>query len=152
MSFPVLISSCLLGIDCRYDGTHSRCEQVIKQAHEIRWIPICPEQMGGLPTPRPPSNIVNGDGKGVLAGEARVINSLGEDVTDAFIKGGRECLKLAKITGAKKAILKNKSPACGLNTPYCETDTGHGLGVTAALLLSASIEVIEIGPEEKIRI
>ena len=149
---PILISSCLLGIECRYDAGHNRVEDIIKKAQEMQLIPICPEQFGGLPTPRAPSNIVKGDGKGVLAGQARVINSLGEDVTGAFIKGARESLKLAKITGAQKAILKNKSPSCGLNTPYCETDTGYGLGVTAALLLSAGIEIIEIDPEKEIRI
>lgn len=149
---PVLISSCLLGIGCRYDGGHSRVEEIIKKAQEMHLIPVCPEQLGGLPTPRAPSNIVKGDGKGVLAGDARVINSLGEDVTGAFMKGARETLKLARITDAKKAILRNKSPSCGLSTPYCETDTGFGLGVTAALLLGAGIEVVEIGPEEKTRI
>ncbi len=146
---PVLISGCLLGIECRYDGGHSRVEEIIEKAQEMQFIPICPEQLGGLPTPRAPSNIVKGDGKGVLAGHARVINTLGEDVTEAFIKGAQESLKLARLTGAKKAILKNKSPSCGLNTPYCETDTGYGLGVTAALLLSAGIEIIEINPEKK---
>jgi uncharacterized protein YbbK (DUF523 family) len=149
---PVLISSCLLGIGCRYDGSHSRVEEIIKKSQEVQFIPICPEQLGGLPTPRAPSNIVKGDGKGVLAGQAQVVNSLGEDVTGSFMKGARETLKLARITGAKKAILKNKSPSCGLTTPYCETDTGYGIGVTAALLLSAGIEVVEIDPEQKVRI
>jgi len=146
---PILISSCLLGIECRYDGGHSRAEKIIEVAQEIQFIPICPEQLGGLSTPRAPSYIVKGDGKGVLSGHARVINSLGKDVTRAFIKGAQESLKLARLTGATKAILKNKSPSCGLNTPYCETDTGYGLGVTAALLLSAGIKIIEINPEEK---
>ena len=146
---PILISSCLLGIECRYDGGHSRAEEIIEVAQEIQFIPICPEQLGGLSTPRAPSSIVKGDGKQVLSGHARVINSLGKDVTRAFIKGARESLKLARLTGATKAFLKNKSPSCGLNTPYCETDTGYGLGVTAALLLSAGIEIIEINPEEK---
>jgi uncharacterized protein YbbK (DUF523 family) len=149
---PVLISSCLLGIGCRYDGSHSRVEEIIKKSQEVQFIPICPEQLGGLPTPRAPSNIVKGDGKGVLAGQAQVVNSLGEDVTGSFMKGARETLKLARITGAKKAILKNKSPSCGLTTPYCETDTGYGIGVTAALLLSAGIEIVEIDPEQKARI
>jgi len=149
---PVLISSCLLGIGCRYDGSHSLVEEIIKKAQEMQFIPVCPEQLGGLPTPRAPSKIVKGDGKAVLAGGAQVTNSLGEDVTAAFIKGARETLKLARILGAKKAILKNTSPSCGLNTPYCETDTGYGLGVTAALLLSAGIEIIEINPDEEIRI
>lgn len=149
---PVLISSCLIGIACRYNSSHSLVEEIVKKAQELQFIPICPEQLGGLPTPRAPSKIVKGDGKGVNAGHARVINSLGEDVTAAFIKGAQETLKLARIIGAKKAILKDKSPSCGLNTPYCETDTGYGLGVTAALLLSAGIEIVEINPEEKIRI
>ena len=148
----VLISSCLLGIGCRYDGSHSGVEEIIKRAQEMGLVPICPEQLGGLPTPRAPSSIVKGDGTGVLAGRAQVMNSLGEDVTGAFMKGARETLKLARITGAKKAILKDKSPSCGLNTPYCETDTGYGLGVTAALLLSAGIEIIEIDSEKEIRI
>jgi len=146
---PILISSCLLGIECRYDGGHSRAEEIIEKAQEIQFIPICPEQLGGLSTPRAPSYIVGGDGKGVLSGHARVINSLEKDVTEAFIKGARESLKLARLTGTTKAILKDKSPSCGLNTPYCETDTGYGLGVTAALLLNAGIKIIEINPEEK---
>jgi uncharacterized protein YbbK (DUF523 family) len=146
---PILISSCLLGIECRYDGSHSRAEEIIQKAQEIQFIPICPEQLGGLSTPRSPSYIVKGDGKGVLSGHARVINSLGKDVTEAFMKGARESLKLAQLTGATKAIVKDKSPSCGLNTPYCDTDTGYGLGVTAALLLNAGITIIEINPDDK---
>jgi uncharacterized protein YbbK (DUF523 family) len=145
---PVLISSCLLGIACRYDGGHSRVEGIVTKAHEIHLIPVCPEQLGGLPTPRAPSNIVDGDGEGVLARHARVVNARGEDVTRAFLKGAQETLNLARMTGATKALLKDGSPSCGLATPYCETDTGYGLGVTAALLLSAGIEVIEINPDE----
>ena len=146
---PILISSCLLGIECRYDGGHSRAEEIVQKAQEIQFIPICPEQLGGLSTPRAPSYIVKGDGKGVLSGNARVINSLGKDVTEAFIKGARASLKLAQLTGATKAIVKDKSPSCGLNTPYCDTDTGYGLGVTAALLLNAGITIIEINPNDK---
>jgi len=147
-----LISSCLIGIACRYNSSHSLVEEIVKKAQELQFIPICPEQLGGLPTPRAPSKIVKGDGKGVIAGHAQVIHSLGEDVTGAFIKGARETLTLARIIGTKKAILKHKSPSCGLNTPHCETDTGYGLGITAALLLSAGIEIVEINPEQKVRI
>jgi uncharacterized protein YbbK (DUF523 family) len=146
---PILISSCLLGIECRYDGGHSRAEEIIQLAQEIQFIPICPEQLGGLSTPRAPSYIVKGDGKEVLSGHARVINSLGKDVTEAFMKGAQESLKLAQLTGATKAIVKDKSPSCGLNTPYCDTDTGYGLGVTAALFLNAGITIIEINPNDK---
>jgi uncharacterized protein YbbK (DUF523 family) len=146
---PVLISSCLLGMRCRYDGGHSRAEEMVKKAEELQFIPVCPEQLGGLPTPRAPSKILKGDGKGVLAGHAKVVNSLGEDMTEAFIKGAQEALKLARIAGAKRAILRNGSPSCGLHTPYCETDSGYGIGVTAALLLSAGIEIVELDPGEK---
>jgi uncharacterized protein YbbK (DUF523 family) len=144
---PVLISSCLLGIACRYDGEHSRVEELVAKLRDLHFIPICPEQLGGLPTPRSPVTIIHGDGRAVLTGNGKVMNSLGQDVTAAFLKGARETLRLAEISGAKTALLKNKSPSCGLATPYCETDTGYGLGVTAALLTSAGIEVIEIDPQ-----
>ena len=145
----VLISSCLLGIECRYDGRHNLCEEILEKAQGLQFIPVCPEQLGGLSTPREPSNIVKGDGRDVLAGSARVINALHEDVTDAFIKGAKETLRIARITGAKKAFLKNNSPSCGLSTTYCEKEIGYGFGVTAALLQSAGIEIIEINPAKK---
>jgi len=88
----------------------------------------------------------------VLCGRAQVLNNRGEDVTGAFLKGAREALALAKLTSAHKAFLKGKSPSCGLRTPYCETTTGFGIGVTAALLLREGIEVVEIDQEEKNRI
>jgi uncharacterized protein YbbK (DUF523 family) len=145
---PVLISSCLLGIACRYDGGHSRVAELVAKAQDLHLIPVCPEQLGGLPTPRSPVTILNGDGRAVLAGQGQVINSSGQDVTAAFLKGARETLRLAEISGATTALLKDKSPSCGLATPYCETDTGYGLGVTAALLTSAGIRVIEINPQD----
>jgi uncharacterized protein YbbK (DUF523 family) len=144
---PVLISSCLLGIACRYDGGDSRVAELVAKAKDLHLIPICPEQLGGLPTPRSPVTILNGDGRAVLAGQGQVVNSSGQDVTAAFLKGARESLRLAEISGATTALLKDKSPSCGLATPYCETDTGYGLGVTAALLTSAGIKVIEIDPQ-----
>jgi uncharacterized protein YbbK (DUF523 family) len=113
----------------------------------MHMIPVCPEQLGGLPTPRPPSIIVDGDGEAVLRGQARVVNDRGDDVTEAFVKGARETLALAKLTGAYKAFLKGKSPSCGLRTPYCETETGSGIGVTAALLLRNGIEIVEVNGE-----
>jgi uncharacterized protein YbbK (DUF523 family) len=148
----VLVSSCLLGVECRYDGSHSLTEEIAGKARKMHMIPICPEQLGGLSTPRPPASIVNGDGEDVLCGRAQVLNNRGEDVTGAFLKGAREALALAKLTGAHKAFLKGKSPSCGLRTPYCETTTGFGIGVTAALLLREGIEVVEIDQEEKNRI
>jgi len=143
----VLVSSCLLGIECRYDGNHSLSAEIAEKALQMHMIPICPEQLGGLSTPRPPATIVNGDGEDVICGRAQVINDRGEDVTQAFLKGAFQALALAKLTGAHKAFLKGKSPSCGLKTPYCSSDTGYGIGVTAALLLRNGIEVIEVNGE-----
>jgi len=144
---PVLVSSCLLGVSCRYDGGHSLAQEIASKVGQMHLIPICPEQLGGLPTPRPPSNIVNGDGEDVLQGRAWVRNDRGEDVTGAFLRGAHQALALARLMGAQKALLKGKSPSCGLRTPYCETATGDGIGVTAALLLRNGIEVVEVNAE-----
>jgi uncharacterized protein YbbK (DUF523 family) len=144
-NYPVLISGCLLGIPCRYDGRGSGCSGIIRIASSINFIPFCPEQLGGLPTPRPPANIVGGDGRDVLSGDAKVINSHGEDVTDAFSRGANESLKLARLMGAEIALLKDKSPSCGLFTPYCDMLNERGIGVTAALFNSSGIRTLEIG-------
>ena len=144
-NFPVLISGCLLGISCRYDGRESGCPGIIKTVSLVNFTPFCPEQLGGLATPRPPANIVGGDGRDVLSGKARIINSLGEDVTEAFRRGAYESLKLARLMGAKIAVLKDQSPSCGLFTPYCESLDKKGIGVTAALFDSSGIKTLEMG-------
>lgn len=109
---------------------------------------MCPEQLGGLPTPRPPANIRGGDGRDILTGSARVINDEGKDVTNTFKKGAEEALRLTKITGASIAIMKNRSPSCGLRTPYCDKPTGLGIGVTAALFESQGIRIFELGSND----
>jgi len=143
-----MISACLLGIPCRYDGRHSSCPALISSLGSIHFIPFCPEQMGGLPTPRPPSDIKGGDGRDVLAGNARLINTDGKDVTEAFINGSRAALKLAGLAGSSIALMKNKSPSCGLQTPYCEKPSGLGIGVTAALFESSGIRMFELGSQD----
>ena len=145
--FPILISACLLGVRCRYDAGERGCPALVRFASSARVIPFCPEQLGGLPTPRPAANIVGGDGRDVLSGKAKLINARGDEVTDAFLRGARESLKLARLTGAKRAVLKDKSPSCGLKTPHCESPTGSGLGVTAALFILNGLKVIDIKPE-----
>ncbi len=146
--FPILISSCLLGIHCRYDGRESGCPSLIDFASSAHIIPICPEQMGGLPTPRPPARIVGGDGGDVIAGKAKVINSLGEEVTAAFRKGAEESLRVARLAGAAMAIFKDKSPSCGVITVQCEGLEGPGMGVTAALFQKSGIRMMEVGGGE----
>ena len=145
---PFLVSGCLLGLGCRYDGGTCSSPSLIRFASSANLIPICPEQLGGLSTPRPSASITGGDGDDVLSGYARVVNKKGEDVTDAFKRGAEESLRLARLMGAGIALLRENSPSCGLSTPYCESETGFGKGVTASLLHSSGIKVIGILPDE----
>jgi len=143
----MLVSACLLGIRCRYDGRDSKAPALVGRAGDFIPIAVCPEQLGGLPTPRPPAIIQGGDGRDVLEGHARIWNERGEDVTALFLKGAQETLKLGRICRARVALFKDRSPSCGLNTPYCERP-GGGMGVTAALLHAEGIRVVEVRPDQ----
>ncbi len=147
---PIMISACLLGINCRYDGGHSACSDLVEFIGSVPFVPFCPEQLGGLSTPRLPATIKDGDGRDVLSGKARLINTANENVTDAFIKGAYEAYSLAKLSGASLAIMKDKSPSCGLKTPYCDKTASEdsGFGVCAALFISRGIRVFELGRED----
>jgi uncharacterized protein YbbK (DUF523 family) len=136
----ILVSACLLGINCKYDGTSNKNEKILKLAKDFILIPVCPEILGGLPTPREPA-----EQKG-----NRVITKSGKDVTKYFEKGAKEVLKICKILKIKKAILKQKSPSCGCGKIYDGTFSGkliRGDGVTARLLKENKIQVFS---EEKI--
>lgn len=135
----ILVSACLLGINCKYDGGNNFNQKVFDLVKEGKAIPVCPEQLGGLKTPRIPSEIKMIDGKRC------VINSEGEDVTENFEKGAIEVLKLAKELDIKKAVLKSKSPSCGVNKIYSgefNKQLVDGNGITADLLIRNGIEVI----------
>jgi uncharacterized protein YbbK (DUF523 family) len=139
-----LVSACLLGTNCRYDGGSFHDERLLELARQGMVIPVCPEQLGGCGTPRPPCEICGGSGGDVLDGRCRVVNARGEDITDNFIKGANETLKLAETCGAQKAILKARSPSCGHGRIYDGTFSGKiigGNGVTAELLVRNGIEV-----------
>ncbi|GMR04561.1 MAG: DUF523 domain-containing protein [Thermodesulfobacteriota bacterium] len=139
---PVIVSACLLGIRSRHDGEDSYDERAVKAAG-TRPVPVCPEQLGGLPTPRARARIHGGDGHCVLEGTALVKDEEGGDVTRAFLRGAFDVLNIARITGAKRAVLKEKSPSCGVNSIIGDADGGvvRGRGVTAALLAREGIEV-----------
>lgn len=145
---PIMVSACLLGICCRYDGKHSLCSDLLDFVSSHPFLPLCPEQLGGLPTPRFPADIKGGDGYDVLSGNARLINTEGKDVTDAFKNGAEKALKLIQLAGVEIAIMKDKSPSCGLKTPYCEKPNGAGVGVTAACLRTSGIRIIELGSDD----
>jgi uncharacterized protein YbbK (DUF523 family) len=142
----VLVSACLLGVNCRYDGSHAYCPEVFDELWRSHFIPVCPEQLGGLPTPRTPAHIAGGDGWDVLRGRAKVINRRGKDVTAAFLKGAQETLSIARLVRAKKAILRDHSPSCGCQVVYRGKKLAKGAGVTAALLAESGLEVVsEVG-------
>lgn len=146
----VLVSRCLLGDPVRYDGDANRVEDSALQRwrREGRIIPVCPEVMGGLDTPRPPAEIEPGEGlegDDVLAGGARVQTASGADVTDAFVEGAHQALIEALEAEVQVAVLKEGSPSCGSGRIYDGTFEGEqrdgAMGVTAALLEAYDITV-----------
>ncbi len=140
-----LCSACMLGIECRYDGKAKPVPKVLKLAKKEVLIPICPEQLGGLPTPRVVQELQGCSGEDVLDGRGKVLNKNGEDVTEQFIKGAYEVLKIAKLFGIKEAILKQRSPSCGCGEIYDGSFSGRvvkGNGVTTSLLKRNGIKVI----------
>lgn len=142
----ILVSSCLAGRPVRYNGAARPVgdDLFARWRSEGRLVPFCPEVSGGLPVPRPPAEIVDGDGAGVLDGRARVLTDTGEDVTDQFLRGAHLALDTAQRTGARIALLKEGSPSCGTHRIYDGTFTATklpGSGVTTALLERAGIKV-----------
>lgn len=130
-----LCSACLLGVRCRYNGKDALNKKVVRLLRTEVLIPVCPEQLGGLPTPREPAEIIR----------KKVVTKSGHDVTENFTRGARETLKIAKLFGVKEAILKQGSPSCGCGKIHDGTFSGRiieGDGVTAALLKKHGIKVI----------
>ena len=130
-----IVSACLAGVNCKYSGGNNYNEKIEKLVKEGKVVLVCPEQMGGLVTPRDPSERIND----------KVITKNGVDVTKEYTKGAEETLKIAKMCNAECAILKSKSPSCGCGKIYDGTFTGtlvDGNGVTTDLLLANNIKVI----------
>lgn len=131
----ILVSACLLGINCKYNGENNLQEILKEKVGDYNFIPVCPEQLGGLGTPRQPSERL-GD---------KILSKCGKDVTDNFTRGANEALDIAKLYGCKYAILKEKSPSCGYGQIYDGTFTGrltYGNGVTSELLEKNNIKII----------
>lgn len=142
MKEKILISACLLGTPCRYDGKSKKCEQIDLLTKKYELIPVCPEVMGGLDTPRLPCEII----------DEKAIRSDGEDMTPFYEKGARLALETAKKEGCKIAILKEKSPSCGTHFRYDGTFSGKivkGKGITAKLLSENGILIFS---EEEINL
>lgn len=134
----LLVSACLVGICTRFDGGARRDRSVLALAERFVLVPVCPEQLGGLSTPRPPAELQGGGGEDVLAGRARVRTLEAEDVTDCYVRGARATAAIGRLVDARGAVLKARSPSCGVGETY-DGSFQHrlrpGSGVTAALLL-----------------
>lgn len=141
----ILVSACLLGHNCKYNGGNNKNPELIDLLKDKKIIPVCPEELGGLPTPRLACEIINGTGKDVLEGNSKVINKAGLDLTNNFILGAKNTLREAQKSGSQCAILKSRSPSCGVKYIYDGTFTSNlisGDGVTTALLKKHGIKVI----------
>lgn len=129
-----LVSACLVGLCTRYDGTIHSDSEAKKFLKGCIQIPVCPEQLGGMPTPRPAADINGGDGDDVLRGTANVCTKAGEDVTEPFTKGAQQVLQIAKSNETKGICLKARSPSCAVSGTT---------GVTAALLKKHGYKLYE---------
>ena len=130
----ILVSACLLGVYCRYNGERKQMDGIERLMERAELIPVCPEILGGLPTPRPAAERVGN----------RVMNREGADVTEAYRRGAEETLRLAELFGAKMALLKERSPSCGMGKIHDGSFLGRivdGSGVTAELLAAHGISV-----------
>ena len=141
----ILVSSCLAGLEVRYNGTHCLNHKISQLIVENKAIPVCPELLGGFSTPREPAEIIGGNGEDVLDGKAKVIEKSGRDVTELYIKGAYTTLKKAIDSNASVVVLKEYSPSCGSSMIYNGEFIGKkiaGNGVTAALLKRNGVQVI----------
>jgi uncharacterized protein YbbK (DUF523 family) len=132
----VLVSACLVGVACNYKCRGQAHPAVTALAETHRLIPVCPEVAGGLPTPRPAAEI---------CGDGRVRTASGEDVTEMYERGSRHALEVALATGARRAVLKARSPSCGSHQVYDGSHSGvlvAGQGLTCAALRAAGVDVV----------
>jgi uncharacterized protein YbbK (DUF523 family) len=137
-------SACLIGLNTRYDGTDAFDSFVHRLFVESKIIPFCPEQLGGLSTPRLKAEIVEGSGEDVLDGKSAVILEDGTDVTQNFLRGAAEIIKVDKKMELERFYLKARSPSCGVGEILIKGSLSRGNGVCAAALLREGIELISV--------
>ncbi len=138
-----IVSACLAGLNCRYDGTNCLDKEVQTMYRKGKAFPVCPEELGGLSTPRVPSEIQEGSGEDVLAGKSRVVTAEGRDVTDSFVRGAWETLAIVRAMGITEGIFKAHSPSCGVAKIKRKGRLVRGSGVCAALLLKEGVKLSE---------
>ena len=142
----VVVSACLAGVACTHEAQPKTRDWAVKLVAEGRAVLVCPEVAGGLPIPRPAAEIVDGDGDDVLDGRAHLVDEHGRDVTHQFVRGATKARDAARAAGSSLAILKARSPSCGIGQTYDGTFSGslrEGDGVTAAMLRREGLEVVD---------
>lgn len=144
MAETVIVSSCLLGLPTRYDGSRNYSQGVVDylQRHKLVPIPVCPEQLAGLATPRHKCWFSEGDGGTLLQGNGRICDELDNEQTAVFLQGAEETGKIAELIGCNLAILKQRSPSCGTRQIHRNGQLVSGLGVTAAMLQKAGLKLL----------
>lgn len=144
MSKAILVSACLLGLNTRYSGETRDYPEVETYllGRNLIPVPVCPEQLGGLSTPRPAAAFTRGDGNAVLDGTGCLKDAKGENLVDPFLRGAEQALRIARLAGCDEALLKERSPSCGCRTVYRENELVQGQGVTAALLARHGITLL----------
>lgn len=139
-----LVSLCLLGCPCRYDGGSRPDAAVLARLRDEVVIPVCPENLAGLPTPRPRIHISAGTGEDVLDGHARVVSEDGRDVTDGLLRAAEVLAALAEALPIKTAYLKERSPSCGVTQTAGPEGVRDGVGVAAAALRRAGVRIVGV--------
>ncbi|MBD3169926.1 MAG: DUF523 domain-containing protein [candidate division Zixibacteria bacterium] len=149
MAETIIISACLLGVKCRFDGDTMLDKRVANAAKGYSVISVCPEVLGGLNIPRPPAEVSDGDGADVLEGRSRVIQLKDQkDVTANYIEGAEKVMEQIRDKKIKFAIFKERSPSCGVSNIYRDGELVAGVGVTTAALKRENIKVYsEESPE-----
>jgi uncharacterized protein YbbK (DUF523 family) len=137
-----LVSACLVGINCRYDGANSYSTTVAAFLDGRQFMPVCPEILGGLGVPRVPCRFFGGDGQALLDGTARILDENGNDLTESFLIGANKALLIVRQKGITSALLNERSPSCGVREVYIGGDKAPGMGVMTALLVREGIRVM----------
>lgn len=137
-----MVSACLVGINCRYDGANSFSETVAAFLEGRQFMPVCPELLAGLGVPRVPCRFSGGDGQAVVAGRARVVDEADNDLTEPFLIGANRALVIVRQRSITSAILNERSPSCGVREVHIGREKVPGMGVMTALLAGHGVRVM----------
>ena len=141
---PILVSACLLGLPTRYDGRTKRSQAVLDYLHreKLTPVPVCPEQLAGMPTPRLKTFFQSGDGQAVLTGSGAAVSETGQPMNEVFCRGAHLTLEIARLSDCRRALLKEGSPSCGVHRVSLGDKKVSGMGVTSALLINSGLDVM----------